>query len=67
MMVGLKTGYKVIQEAEAEVKLEIHETKVKVLKGLHFHQELTKIETQEVKPRIIVKSMIKRKETFSKR
>ena len=37
---------------------------VTALKGLHFHQEITKTEAQEGKPRIIVKNMIKRKETF---
>ena len=50
----------IIQEAEAEVKPEI----VTALKGLHFHQEITKTEAQEGKPRIIVKNMIKRKEKF---
>ena len=49
-----------IQEAEAEVKPEI----VTTLKGLYFHQEITKTEGQEGKPRIIVENMIKRKETF---
>ena len=49
------------------MKIEIvtrDETKVKALKGLYFHQEITKTEAQEVKPRIIVKNMIKGKETF---
>ena len=49
------------------MKLEIvttDEIKVKALKGLYFHQEITKTEAQEVKPRIIVKNMIKIKETF---
>ena len=74
MMLGLKKGKKtghqietIIQEAKVEVKLEIvitDEIKVKALKELHFHQEITKTEVQEVKPRIIVKNMIKRKETF---
>ena len=74
MMLGLKKGKKtghqietIIQEAKVEVKLEIvitEEIKVKALKELHFHQEITKTEAQEVKPRIIVKNMIKRKETF---
>ena len=74
MMLGLKKGKKtghqietIIQEAKVEVKLEIvitDEIKVKALKELHFHQEITKTEAQEVKPRIIVKNMIKRKETF---
>ena len=74
MMLSLKkrkkTRYQIetiIQEAEAEVKLEIvttDEIKVKALKGLYFHQKVTKTEAQEVKPRIIVKTMIKRKETF---
>ena len=52
---------------EAEVKLEIVTTdqiQVEALKGLYFHQEITKTEPLEVKPRIIVKNMIKRKETF---
>ena len=74
MMLGLKKGKKtrdeieaIIQEAEAEVKLEIVTTdkiKVKALKGLYFHQKVTKTEAQKVKPRIIMKSMIKRNETF---
>ena len=74
MMLGLKkrkkTGHQletIIQEAKGEVKLEIvitDEIKVKALKELYFHQEITKTEAQEVKPRIIVKNMIKRKETF---
>ena len=50
----------IIQEAEAVVKPEI----VTTLKGLYFHQEITKTEAQEGNPRIIVKNMIKRKETF---
>ena len=64
-MLGLKKGKKaghqieaIIQEGEAEVKLEIattDEIKVKALKGLYFHQKITKTEAQEVKPRIIVK------------
>ena len=71
MMLSLKkrkkTRYQIetiIQEAEAEVKLEIvttDEIKVKALKGLYFHQKVTKTEAQEVKPRIIVKTTIKRK------
>ena len=78
MTLGLKKGKKkgkktrhqkeaIIQEVEAEVKLEIitaDEIKVKALKGLHFHKKTTKTDAQEVKPRIIVKKMIKRKETF---
>ena len=74
MMLGLKKGKEIrhqieaiIQEAEAEVKVEIvttNETKVKALKGLYLHQEITKTEVQEIKPRIIVKNMSKRKETF---
>ena len=73
-MLGLEKGKKtrhqietIIQEAEVEVKLEIatmDKIKVKALKGLYFHQEITKTEAQEVKPRIIVKNMIKIKETF---
>ena len=68
-----KTGHQIeaiIQEAEAEVKLEIvttDEINVKALKGLHLHQKITKTDAQEVKPRIIVKNMIKRKETFSQK
>ena len=64
-MLGLKKGKKtghqieaIIQEGEAEVKLEIattDEIKVKASKGLYFHQKITKTEAQEVKPRIIVK------------
>ena len=49
---------------KAEVKLEIVTTdqiKVEALKGLYFHQEITKTEPLEVKPRIIVKNMMKRK------
>ena len=74
MMLGLKRGKKtghqieaINQKTEAEAKLEIvitDEIKVKALKGLYFHQEITKTEGQEVKPRIIVKNMIKIKETF---
>ena len=74
MMLGLKKGKKtrhqieaIIQEAEAEVKIEIVTTdkiKVKALKELYFHQKVTKTEAQKVKPRIIMKSMIKRNETF---
>ena len=73
-MLGLEKGKKtrhqietIIQEAEVELKLEIatmDKIKVKALKGLYFHQEITKTEAQEVKPRIIVKNMIKIKETF---
>ena len=73
-MLGLEKGKKtrhqietIIEEAEVEVKLEIatmDKIKVKALKGLYFHQEITKTEAQEVKPRIIVKNMIKIKETF---
>ena len=57
----------IIQEAEAEVKHEIvttDEIKVKATKGLYFHQEIAKTEAREVEPRIIMKKMIKRKETF---
>ena len=57
----------IIQEAEAEVKVEIATTdkiKVKALKGLYFHQEITKTDAQEIKLRIIMKNMSKRKETF---
>ena len=57
----------IIQEAEVELKLEIvttNEMKKKALKELYFHQKVTKTEAQEVKPRKIVKNMIKRKETF---
>ena len=50
----------IIQEAEAEVKPEI----VTTLKELYFHQEISKTEAQDGKPRIIVKNMIKRKEKF---
>ena len=72
IMLGLKKGKKTRHQIEAivheaEVKIEIvttDETKVKALKGLYFHQEITKTEAQEVKPRIIVKNMIKGKETF---
>ena len=70
MMLGLKKGKKIrnqmealIQETEAEAKVEIVTTdmiKVKALKGLYFHQEITKTEAQEIKPRIIVKNMRKR-------
>ena len=69
MMLGLEKGKRtghqietIIQEAEAEVKLEIATTdkiKVKTLKGFYFYQEITKTEAPEVKPRIIVKNMIK--------
>ena len=72
IMLELKKGKKTRHQIEAivheaEVKIEIvttDETKVKALKGLYFHQEITKTEAQEVKPRIIVKNMIKGKETF---
>ena len=77
MMLGLKKGKEtrhqiesIIHEAEAEMKLEVvttDEIKVKALKGLYFHQEITKTEAQEVKPRIMVKNMIKEKETFFKK
>ena len=50
----------IIQEAEAEVKPEI----VTTLKELYFHQEISKTEAQDGKPRIIVKNIIKRKEKF---
>ena len=43
------------------------ETKTKALKGLYFHQEITKTEAQEIIPRIIVKNTLKRKETFFQR
>ena len=67
---GTKIGDQIeaiIQEAEAEVKLEIvttDEIKVKTLKGFYFHQEITRTEAQEVKPRIFLKNMINIKETF---
>ena len=72
MMLGLKKGKKIrhqieaiIQEAEAKVeRVTTDEVKVKALKGLYFHQEITKTEGQEIKPRIIVKNMSKRKEKF---
>ena len=72
MMLGLKKGKKTSHQIQAiinkaEVKLEkltTDEIKVKVLKGLYFHQEITKNEAQEITPRIIVKNMIKRKEKF---
>ena len=61
MVLGFKKGKKIgqqieaiIQEVEAEVKLEIvttGEIKVKALKGLYFHQEITRAKAQEVKPR----------------
>ena len=61
MVLGFKKGKKtgqqietIIQEVEAEVKLEIvttGEIKVKALKGLYFYQEITKAKAQEVKPR----------------
>ena len=60
----------IIHEAEAEVKLEIvttNEIKVKALKGLYFHQEITKTKAQKEKPRTMVKNMIKRKEIFSEK
>ena len=73
MMLGLKKGNEtrhqivtIIHEAEAEVKLEIVTTddiNVKALKGSYFNQEIIKTEAQEVKPRIIVKNMNKRKTT----
>ena len=73
-MLGLKKGKKtkheieaIINEAEAEVKLEILTTdkiKVKALKGLYFHQEITKTEAQEITPTRIVKIIIKRNGTF---
>ena len=34
------------------------------LKGLYFHQEITKTEAQEVIPRKVVKNMIKTKKNF---
>ena len=74
MMLGLKKGKKtkheievIINEAEAEVKLEILTTdkiKVKALRGLYFHQEITKTEAQELTPTRIVKIIIKRNGTF---
>ena len=74
MMLWLKKGNKtkhqieaIIHEAEAGVKLEIltpDKIKTKALKGMYFHQEITKTEAQEITARIILKSMIKRKETF---
>ena len=57
----------IIQEVESEVKPKIvttDEIKVKALKRLYFHLEITKTEAQEVKLRIIAKNMIKREETF---
>ena len=74
-MLGLEKGKKknktpnraIIQEVESEVKPKIvttDEIKVKALKRLYFHLEITKTEAQEVKLRIIVKTMIKREETF---
>ena len=56
-----------MHEAEAGVKLEIltpDKIKTKALKGMYFHQEITKTEAQEITARIILKSTIKRKETF---
>ena len=74
MMLWLKKGNKtkhqieaIMHKAEAGVKLEIltpDEIKTKALKGMYFHQEITKTKAQEITPRIILKSMIKRKETF---
>ena len=74
MMLWLKKGNKtkhqieaIMHEAEAGVKLEIltpDKIKTKALKGMYFHQEITKTEAQEITARIILKSMIKRKETF---
>ena len=70
---GTKIGDQIeaiIQEAEAEVKLEIvttDEIKVKALKGFYFHQEITRTEAQKVKRRIFLKNMINIKEHFSKR
>ena len=58
----------IIYEAKAEVKLEIltlGEVKAKTMKGLHFYQEITKTEAQEITPRTIVKK--KEKKHFSKR
>ena len=61
MVLGFKKGKKIgqqieaiIQEVEAEVKLEIvttGEIKVKALKGFYFYQEITRAKAQEVKPR----------------
>ena len=74
MILGLKKGKKtkheieaIIREAEAKVKLEILATgkiKVKILKGLYFHQQTNKTKLQEITLRIMVINMIKRKETF---
>ena len=67
---GKKTRHQIeaiIHEAEAELKLEIltiDEIKVKALKGLYFHQEITKIEAKQVTLRIFVKNMIKTKEKY---
>ena len=55
----------IIHKEEAEVKLEIVTTdkiKVKELKRLCLHQKVTKVEAEKVKPRIIVKNMLKRKD-----
>ena len=41
--------------------------KSKALKGFYFHQEITRTEAQEVKPRIFLKNMVNIKEHFSKR
>ena len=57
----------IIQETDAKVKLEIvasDQIKVKALKELDYHQAIVETEAQKVKPRIIMKSMIRRKETF---
>ena len=72
IVLGLKKGKKTRHQIEAvvheaEVKLEIvttDEIKVEALERLYFHQEITKTEAQEVKSNIIVKNMVKRKETF---
>ena len=37
------------------------------LKGLYFHQEITKTEAQEVIPRKVLKNMIKTKKAFSQK
>ena len=65
---GKKTRHQIeaiVHEAEGKLEtVTTDEIKVIALKGLYFHQEITKTEAQEVKPRLIVKNMIKRKETF---
>ena len=54
-------------QSRSRSELEILTTadiKVKALKGLYFRQEITKIEAQDITSRIMVKNVIKRKETF---